>query len=104
MAKTKITVVKRLSCKDLFGDNPPADIHKEMVAAQCPAFKDGQEFFFEQGCPEGFCSWAFADLHRDIMAITFGANYPWIKEKNVAITACTDGLRPVIFRIERVEG
>ena len=103
MPKTKITVVKRVSLNDLFGDNPPADYDKEMVTPQCPAFKDGQEFIFEMGCPEGFCSWAFADIHREIMAITFGASYPWIKEKNVAITCCTDGLRPVIFKIERIE-
>jgi len=102
MAKTKITVVKRLSRNDLFGDNPPADF-AEKVDPQCRVFKEGQEFFFEHDCPEGFCSWAFADIHREIMAIHFGASYPWIKEKNVAITCCTDGLRPVIFRVERIE-
>ena len=103
MPKTKITVVKRLSSKDLYGNNPPAKIKEEMVTPQCPALKEGQEFIFERDCPPGFCSWAFADIQRDIMAITFGSSYPWIKEKNVAITCCTDGLRPVIFRVERIE-
>lgn len=103
MSKTKITVVKRVSLKDLYGDNPPANIDEEMVTPLCPAFTEGQEFFFEHDCPPGFCSWAFADIQRDIMLIHFGGSYPWIKDKHVAITCCTDGLRPVIFRVERVE-
>ena len=103
MPKTKITVVKRVSLKDLFGDNPPAHINEEMVTPQCPAMKEGQEFIFEYDCPPGFCSWAFADIQRDIMLVQFGGSYPWIKERQVAIACCTDGLRPVIFRIERIE-
>lgn len=103
MAKTKITVVKRVSLKDLYGDNPPANIVEEMVTPQCPSLKEGQEFLFEHECPPGFCSWAFADIQRDIMLVSFGGSYPWIKDKQVAITCCTDGLRPVIFKIERVE-
>jgi uncharacterized repeat protein (TIGR04076 family) len=102
MPKTKITVVKRVSMKDLFGDNPPADVRVEMVTPQCPALKEGQEFIYDKTCPPGFCSWAFADIQRDLIAVGFGASYPWIKEKQVAISCCTDGLRPVIFRIEVV--
>ena len=30
-------------------------------------------------------------------------SYPWIDEEGVAISCCTDGMRPVIFRIERIE-
>jgi uncharacterized repeat protein (TIGR04076 family) len=73
-----------------------------MTTPQCPAFKDGQEFIYDKTCPPGFCGWAFADIQRDLIAVSFGANYPWVKEKNVAISCCTDGLRPVVFRIERV--
>ncbi|RLB26553.1 MAG: TIGR04076 family protein, partial [Deltaproteobacteria bacterium] len=29
--------------------------------------------------------------------------YPWLKQKGVAIACCTDGLRPVIFKLERIE-
>ncbi|HUS77701.1 MAG TPA: hypothetical protein VM050_03435 [Patescibacteria group bacterium] len=47
MPKTKITVIKRVSMKDLYGDDPPAEIVKKMVTPQCPAFQDGQEFIYE---------------------------------------------------------
>ena len=33
----------------------------------------------------------------------FGGNMPWLKEKGTTITCCTDGLRPVIFKLERME-
>ncbi|MCK4693736.1 MAG: TIGR04076 family protein, partial [Anaerolineales bacterium] len=28
---------------------------------------------------------------------------PWIKQSGTIITCCTDGLRPVIFKVERIE-
>jgi uncharacterized repeat protein (TIGR04076 family) len=33
----------------------------------------------------------------------FGGSYPWIKQDRTAITCCTDGLRPVIFKVEMLE-
>ncbi|MFC1804030.1 TIGR04076 family protein [Thermoproteota archaeon] len=29
-------------------------------------------------------------------------NYPWLNEKGKAVACCTDGLRPVIFLLERI--
>ena len=114
MAKIKITVVKKLNVKDIHGDNPPANINEDMLTPECHRFKVGQEFVLDttkdasdpqswQNCPPGFCSWAFADIQRDISHILFGGSYPWIKDKGVIITCCTDGLRPVIFKVERIE-
>jgi uncharacterized repeat protein (TIGR04076 family) len=34
----------------------------------------------------------------------FGGNYPWQEEPGISVTCCTDGLRPVIFKVERIEG
>ena len=113
MARVKITVVKTLNMNDIFGDEPPADVNLDMLTPQCHRFQVGQEFFVDtekpptdpeswENCPEGFCTWAFADIQRDISHIMFGGSYPWIKEKGVIITCCTDGLRPVIFRVERI--
>lgn len=28
----------------------------------------------------------------------------WMKEENVMITCCSDGSRPVIFKVERLDG
>ena len=95
----KITVLKRLSVPDLnekYGVN---------VALQCGAVGDGQEFI-SQGLkmPDGFCAWAWADIQRDVTVIALGGNFPWIKDEGVMISSCTDGLRPVIFKLERVKG
>ncbi len=101
MAKVKITVVKKVNSGELFGENPPAAFD---VAPECDQLEAGQEFISGKGeCPLGFCPWAFADIQRDIIHILFGGSYPWIKEKGVAISSCTDGLRPVIFKIEKIE-
>ena len=104
MPKAKITVVKKVSAKDLYGDNPPAAYDEEMVTAECNRFTEGQEFDVDSpNCPSGFCNWAFADIQRDLIHILFGGYYPWMKEKGVAISCCTDGLRPVIFKLESIE-
>jgi uncharacterized repeat protein (TIGR04076 family) len=73
--------------------------------APCTVFKDGDTFIMDTGnMPQGFCSWAFADIHRDIMAVRFGGDFPWIKQKKTSICSCTDGLRPVIFKVEQIDG
>ena len=101
MAKVKITVVKKLNSKDTFGDNPPAEL---IGSPECDLLEVGQEFICEgPACPPGFCHWAFADIHRDIVHLRFGGSYPWIKDKGVAVPCCTDGLMPVIFKLERIE-
>jgi uncharacterized repeat protein (TIGR04076 family) len=97
----KITVAKKLSTASVFGRNAPKV--SEAVEDVCPRFKEGDTYLSEKGsCPEGFCSWAFADIQRDIAHLRFGGSYPWLQEEGVAYSCCTDGLRPVIFRLERV--
>ncbi len=102
MAKVKITVVKKVNNKDMFGDNPPAEF---TIEPECDQLKVGQEFISDEGSyPPGFCAWAFADIQRDIIHLLFGGDYrPFIKDKGVAISCCTDGIRPVIFKLERME-
>jgi uncharacterized repeat protein (TIGR04076 family) len=102
MSKCKITVVRRTINQDLI-DEYLSDTRESF--GRCQAYEDGQEFVIESFPlkPEGFCDWAWADIHRDIVAVMFGGSYPWIKQPGTAITCCTDGLRPVIFKVERIE-
>ena len=94
----KITVLKTTAQKEF-------EQYRGGQITPCDRFKEGQEFVVEVPWypPEGFCDWAWADIHKDIMAVLFGSNDPWIKQPGTAITCCTDGLRPVIFKVERVE-
>jgi uncharacterized repeat protein (TIGR04076 family) len=70
----------------------------------CPNYHEGQEFIVANDAkmPEGFCFWAWADIQRDVAAIMYGADIPWISKKGTMINCCTDGLRPVIFKLERL--
>lgn len=102
MSKCKITVVKRTINQDLI-DEHVRDTGESV--GRCSAFEDGQEFIIEGFAkkPDGFCDWAWASIHKDVVVVMFGGAYPWLKRPGTAITCCTDGLRPVIFSVERVE-
>ncbi len=100
MNKVKITVVKKIDNREIFGDEPPLEF---TAAPQCDQLEVGQEFMADIGCPPGFCGWAYADIQRDIVHLLFGGNFPWMKEKGTILSCCTDGVRPVIFKLERVE-
>ena len=94
----KITVLKRTLNKDF------AEEYLKDELKICDVVKDGQEFIVDNhNCPPGFCNWAYADIQRDLVHILYGGYFPWMKEKGVAIACCTDGFRPVIFKIERIE-
>jgi uncharacterized repeat protein (TIGR04076 family) len=101
-SKVGITVLKKLSSEEIFGDNPP--LGKNVKA--CPVFEVGQEFIVgEDGeMPKGFCHWAWNDMYKVVTALRHGVNWdPGTKEKGApTVHCCTDGLRPVIFKLERV--
>ncbi len=114
MPKVKITVVKKSNFKDMFGDNPPVPVNQEMLLPECHIFQVGQEFIIDaavepthehswEHAPNGFCSWAFSDIQRDIIHVLWGGSYPWFPKAGTAIACCTDGTRPVVFKIERIE-
>jgi len=102
MAKVRITVVKAFSNEDVFGgDLPP---NWKVAVSVCEDHWFGQEFFFDgTTCPEGLCPWAFADIFRDILHLWKGGDFPWVGKPGVMYSACTDGTKPVVFKLERVE-
>ena len=82
-----------------------SDAAKERGFGPCGFFEDGQEFILEgfPAMPEGFvCDWAWTDIHRAVVTIMFGGDFPWMKQPGTVITCCTDPMRPVIFKIERI--
>ena len=98
MPNVKITVVKRTVLQDVIDEYAP----RELVP--CSVFQDGQEFIIDSSIvpPEGFCAWAYADIHKYIILVMFDGNLG-LKHEGTAIACCTDGFRPVIFKIERIE-
>ena len=98
--KVKISVLKRFSPSDVFSASPVT--HTAPVGA-CEIFKNGQEFIVEDlKMPKGFCTSAWVSIYGNVRLLGFGGNLPWFKEKGVAVNCCIDGLRPVIFKLERI--
>jgi len=99
--KVRITVLRRFSPKEVFKKNPVTPV--EPMEA-CEILKDGQEFVVgsDGKMPEGFCTSAWQTIYCNVRTLAFGGNLPWFKEKGVAINCCLDGLRPVVFKLERI--
>lgn len=99
--RVKITVLKKTDSKQIFGESPPLG---QSVEA-CTRFEEGQVFIVgEDGdMPYGFCHWAWNDINKKVVTLMFGGSFPWVKEEGTSISCCTDGLRPVIFELRRLD-
>ena len=99
MAKIRITVVRRDLYPELVESYGSSSM-KEKGLPRCQTFEDGQIFEIEGSLvmPEGFCSWAWADLQRDFAMMLFGPPDYW--KETPFLVCCTDGFRPVVFKIE----
>ena len=98
--KCRVTVLKRTVNKDLAEEYM---VEEYQDIKPCEIFEDGQEFVLDlmEEVPEDFCTWAWADIRKDMLAIATGADMPGLKEPGTAICACSDWFRPVYFKIER---
>jgi uncharacterized repeat protein (TIGR04076 family) len=100
-SKLKITVLKRQDPKDLFDEYP---VTERDWFVPCAMYQDGQEITVEESLamPEGFCGSAWQTIYPNVRTLSFGGNLPYFEEEGVAISCCSDGMRPVIFKIERI--
>ena len=98
----KITVLKKLSAKEVYGHSLP-DV-AETMTPYCDRLEEGQEFVVEESgaIPLGFCTWAWHDIYPAVTGLRFGGNYPWMKKEGSIYSCCSDGARPVFFKIERL--
>ena len=105
MNKCKITVLKKTFQPDL------AEEYGARGLGPCPMLREGQEFLADYSCPAGFCAEAWKAVYRYVFALAHGMGQngelfyygDWIRKPGVAICSCNDGLRPVLFKIERTE-
>ena len=100
--KLKITVLKRLANFDLAREYRKAE-YNQKYPLPCDSFEDGQEFIAENSfkMPEGFCGWAWRDLTVRLTKFDL-IDMDW-PGPNVTYVACGDGVRPVIFKLEKLE-
>jgi uncharacterized repeat protein (TIGR04076 family) len=94
----KITVLKKVKTGEILEEYTAPSMETE-----CPAMKEGVAYISKGvKMPDGFCHWAWSDIQRDVAVLTFGGEFPSVKKKGTKISCCTDGLQPVIFKLERV--
>ena len=99
----KITVLKRMFNQDL------ADEYRlpHLPSGPCKFFTEGQEFIVDYFAerPEDFaCDWAWDDIHKILMVLMTRGNFgTWMKNDNTFVACCTDGIKPVVFKVERID-
>ena len=100
MTKLKVTVLRCFTQEEIFGDEVPD--HLEGRISPCQRHHPGQQFIMESlNCPEGFCNWAYDDIYRDLAHLWMGGDFPTGKPGTM-FSSCTDGKKPVVFKLERV--
>jgi uncharacterized repeat protein (TIGR04076 family) len=100
--KVRVTVLKRFNPSEVFETSPVTPVSP---LGACALFCDGQEFVVDEDekMPEGFCTSAWYSIFPNVRILAYGGNLPWFREKGIAISCCTDGLRPVILKLERIQ-
>ena len=101
MKKCKIEVLKTTFHDDLAQQYGCKNLGK------CPMHKVGDIFYGDYAKPEGLCDEAWKAMYQYVFALSHGSNIfyygDWIDKEGVAICSCNDGIRPVIFKIERTD-
>ncbi len=94
--RVKITVLQKLFHKE-FVEKYAAD---PAGWKPCQVFNEGDEFITSRDSPwakpDGFCDWAWADIQKLVYGMARGG-------QDMFVTCCTDGYRPVIFKLEKME-
>ncbi len=103
MNKVKITVLKTEFYEDI------AKEYGKPGLGACKAMQEGQVFYADVKCPEGFCNTAWNCIYQYVFALANGGGKDgffyddWTNKPGIAISSCNDGFRPVIFKLEATD-
>ena len=103
MHKVRITVLKTTL------DGELAEEYGIDGLGICPILKEGQVFYADSAKPEGLCDEAWKAMYQYVFALSHMKGDElfyygdWIRKPGIAICSCNDGLRPVIFKLERTD-
>lgn len=105
--KCKLTVLRR----EYYTDLAYAELEEPSVG-KCDIFSDGQEFWVDEDSFEsfpahsGFCQSAW-DIVKPFVRRALDGKDPyrtgWSRDPSRLVLCCNDGIRPVIFLLERID-
>ena len=104
MNKCKITVIERSFRKEYVDQY--VEEERKTILGPCEVFTEGQSFVVDavEGMPEGFCPWAWNDIYKVLVAFYANGKFDmWTQGGDAVLACCSDGTRPVYFRIEKIE-
>ena len=103
MTRLKLTVLERTFNREIAEAYGAEAFKRGGDFGPCSRFEDGKVFCLDGITPPpGFCPRAWADIHGEVHMVANGGEQDFTKRHGSAISCCTDGIRPVIFRIERI--
>ncbi|GAA0107601.1 TIGR04076 family protein [Clostridium tertium] len=99
--KVKITVLK----KEFYKDYAEEYLTSGALAGSCSELEIGAEFIYEGGAkmPNNFCPYAWQDIYSSVSVLSGSKDIDntWYKNSKTKIICCTDGIRPVVFKLEQ---
>ena len=95
----RITVLRKLEIEEVY-----TEFAAQNTPQICSRMREEYEFVSRgMQMPSEFCSWAWADIQREVVFLALGGNYPWIRQSGTEIVCCGDGLHLVLYKLERME-
>ncbi|MHA2083960.1 MAG: TIGR04076 family protein [Candidatus Thorarchaeota archaeon] len=103
--RVKITVLKKIDPHIIFNGQIPTRPESDKLYSICDTVAEGDEFVVEKDreMPKGFCTSAWKAIGNSLSVIQWGGDYYPNLPKGTAITCCPDGIRPVSFKLVRLE-
>lgn len=96
-ADVRITVLERTLQREAL------EQYADWIWPRCERLAEGQVFISTgANMPDAFCSWAWADIQKYVLTLCRGGNFIGSRP-GVTVACCTDGYRPVLFALERIE-
>jgi len=103
MTRLKLTVLERTFNREIAEAYGAEAFKRGGDFGPCSRFKDGEVIRLDGITPPPeFCPRAWADIHGEVRMVASGGGQDFVKRPGSAISCCTDGIRPVVFRIERM--
>jgi len=103
MNRVRITVIERTLNPEIAEEYGSAEYKSSSADGRCPRFRDREALTLDGlEKPAGFCDRAWADIQGALRTVAHGGEHSFMVSRGAAIVCCTDGIRPVVFRIERV--